>query len=164
MYRFPWLGYLDFWWIADNVLNKSKSAIPHFLSFASDKANILLKVFLRNFILTPVSLYLLFFYRTNQKPDNISITPKLLNKVITNLDLLKTSGPDYIPVVVFKNCEPKLSYILTEPFNMCLKESCFPDWRKVSSEVPVFKNVGEGLQTTTLLVLFLWWVKSLKNL
>ena len=26
---------------------------------------------------------------------------------------------------------------------MCLKESSFPDWWKVSSVVPVFKNIGE---------------------
>ena len=60
-----------------------------------------------------------------------------------NLDLSKASGPDFIPVVVLKNCEPELSYILTELFNKCLKESCFPDCWKVSSVVPVFKNVGE---------------------
>ena len=42
-----------------------------------------------------------------------------------------------------KNCEPELSYILAELFNKCLKESCFPDCWKVSSVVPVFKNVGE---------------------
>ena len=46
-------------------------------------------------------------------------------------------------MVVLKNCGPKLSYILTELFNKCLRESCFPDWWKVSSVVPVFKNVGE---------------------
>ena len=28
-------------------------------------------------------------------------------------------------------------------FNMCLKESCFPDCRKVSLAVPAFKNVGK---------------------
>ena len=28
-------------------------------------------------------------------------------------------------------------------FNRCLKESCFPDGWKVSSVVPVFKNLGE---------------------
>ena len=60
-----------------------------------------------------------------------------------NLDLSKTSGPDCIPVVVLKNCEPELSYILAELFNKCLKESCFPDCWKVSSVVHVFKNVGE---------------------
>ena len=42
-----------------------------------------------------------------------------------NLDLSKASGPDCIPVVVLKNCEPELSYILAELFNKCLKESCF---------------------------------------
>ena len=46
-------------------------------------------------------------------------------------------------MVVLKNCEPELSYILAELFNICLKESCFPDCWKVSSVVPVFKNVGE---------------------
>ena len=35
------------------------------------------------------------------------------------------------------------SNILAELFNKCLKESCFPDCWKVSSVVPVFKNVGE---------------------
>ena len=67
----------------------------------------------------------------------------MVKKVIMNLDLSKTSGPDCIPVVVLKNCEPELSYILAELFNKCLKESCFPDCWKVSSVVPVFKNVGE---------------------
>ena len=67
----------------------------------------------------------------------------MVKKVITNLDSSKTSGPGCIPVVVLKNCEPELSYILAELFNMCLKESCFPDYWKVSSVVPVFKNAGE---------------------
>ena len=81
--------------------------------------------------------------RTNLKLHNISITPKIVKKVIMNLDLSKASGPDCIPVVVLKNCEPELSYILAELFNKCLKESCFPDWWKVSSVAPVLKNVGE---------------------
>ena len=51
----------------------------------------------------------------------------MIGKVIMNLDLSKASGPDYIPVVVLKNCEPELSYILAELFNKCLMESCFPD-------------------------------------
>ena len=46
-------------------------------------------------------------------------------------------------MVILKNCEPELSYILAELFNMCLKESCFPDCWKVSLVVPVFKNAGE---------------------
>ena len=64
-------------------------------------------------------------------------------KVITNLDSSKVFDPGSIPAVVLKNCESELSYKLAEPINMCLKESCFPDCLKVSSEVPAFKNVGE---------------------
>ena len=67
----------------------------------------------------------------------------MVRKVVMNLDLSKASGPDCIPVVVLKNCELGLSYILAELFNKSLKESCFPDCWKVSFVVPVFKNVGE---------------------
>ena len=63
-------------------------------------------------------------------------------KVIMDLDLSKTSGTDCIPVVVLKNCELELSYILAELFNNCFKESCFPDCWKISSVVLVFRNVG----------------------
>ena len=82
--------------------------------------------------------------RTNLKLHNASVNPKLVKKVVTNLDLSKGSCIDCIPVVVFKNCERELSYILAEVFSMCLKEPYFPDCWKVSSGVPVFKNVEEG--------------------
>ena len=67
----------------------------------------------------------------------------MLKNVIMNLGLSKACGPDCIPVVVLKNCEPELSYILAELFNKCLKESCFSNCWKVSSVVPVFKNAVE---------------------
>ena len=51
----------------------------------------------------------------------------MVKKVITNIDSSKASGPDCIPVVVQKNCEPELSYTLAKLFNKCLKQSCFPD-------------------------------------
>ena len=60
-----------------------------------------------------------------------------------NLDSSKASGPDCILVVVLKNYEPELSYTPAELFNICLKESCFPDCWKVLWVVPVFKNIGE---------------------
>ena len=67
----------------------------------------------------------------------------MVTKIITNLDLSKASVPDCIPVVVLKKCEPEPSYILAELFNMCPKKSYFPDYWKISSVVPVYKNVGE---------------------
>ena len=84
-----------------------------------------------------------FLSRTNLKLPNISVTPKLVKKVITDLDLSKVSGSDCIPVVVLKNCGPELSYMPAELFNMCLKECFFPDCWKVSFVVTVFKNVWE---------------------
>ena len=81
--------------------------------------------------------------RTNLKLHNIYVTPKMVKKVIMNLDFSKASGLDCIPLVVLKNRESELSYILAELFNKCLKESCFPDCWKVSSVFPVFKNVRE---------------------
>ena len=60
----------------------------------------------------------------------------MVKKVIANLGSSKVSGPDCIPMVVLKNCEPELSYILAERFNMCLKESVF----KNSGEMSTAKN------------------------
>ena len=68
----------------------------------------------------------------------------MVKNVIKNIDSLKASGPDCIPVVVvLKNCEPELSDILAELFNLCLKEPCFPDCWEISPVVSVFKNAGE---------------------
>ena len=70
-------------------------------------------------------------------------------KVIRNLYLSKVSCLGCIPVAFLKNCEPELSYIWVELFNMCLKESCFPGCCKISSVIPVFKNVWEKSTTKT---------------
>ena len=66
----------------------------------------------------------------------------MIEKVIMNLDSSRVSGLDFISVVVLKNCEPELSYILAELFSICLKEPCFPDCWKVLSVVLVSKNAG----------------------
>ena len=144
------LGSRDFWRIANSVLNKSKSAIPplfngsEVLSSAYEKAKLFAKNFSKNSNFDDSGISLpVFLSRTNLKLHNISITPEMVKKVITNLDSSKASGPDCIPVVVLKNCEHELSYILAKLFNKHLKESCFPDYWKVSSVVPVFKNNGE---------------------
>ena len=144
------LGSRDFWQIANTVLNKGKSAIPplfnrpEVLSSASDIAKLFAKNFSKNSNLDDSGISLpVFSSRTNLKLHNISITPKMVKTFITSLDSSKASGLECIPVLVLKNCEPELSYILAKLFNKCLKDSSFPDCWKVSSVVPVFKNVGE---------------------
>ena len=90
----------------------------------------------------------------------------MVKNVKTNLDSSKTSGPDCFPVAVLKNCEPEFSYTLAELFKKCLKESCFPDFWKVSSVVPLFRILEKCilLKTAAMLMFFLWLLKSLKNL
>ena len=144
------IGSRDFWRIANSIFNKGKSAIPplfnspEVLFSASDKAKLFAEKFSKNSSLDGSDISLPVFPATTYlKLHNISVTPKLVEKVIMNLDLSKASGPDCIPVVVLKNCEPELSYILAKLFNKCMKESFFPDCWKVSLKVPVFKNVGK---------------------
>ena len=137
------------------------------MSSASDEAKLFAENLSIDSNLDDSGIFLpVFPSRTNLKLHNISVTPKMVRKVVMNLDLSKASDPDCIPVVVLKNCEPELSYTLAELFNKCLKESSFADCWNVSSVVPVFKNVGKGLllKTTALLVFFLGLVKSLKNM
>ena len=117
------------------------------LPSASDKAKLLPENFSKNFNLDDSGVSLpVFPSRTNLKLHNASVTPKMVKKIIMNLDLSKASGPDCIPAVVLKNCEPELSYILAELFNKCLKESLFPDCL-VSSVVLAFMNVEERSTT-----------------
>ena len=126
------------------IMFKVISAIPplfnnsEVLSSACDKAKLFAKNFSKNSNLNGLSISLLVSpSRANLQLHNISILSRMAEKVTTNLDSSKESGPDCIPVDDLKNCEPELSYILAEFFNKCLKESCFRDCCKVSSVVPV---------------------------
>ena len=98
--------------VVDTTFSKGKSAIPtlfnnpEVLSSASDKAK-------KNSNLDDSGISLpVFPSKTNLKLHNISVTPKMVTKVIANLDLSKSSGPDCIPVLVLKTCEPEVSYLL----------------------------------------------------
>ena len=78
------------------------------LSSASDKAILFAGKFSKNSNLDDSGISLpVFPSRTNLKL-HISVTPKMVRKVVMNLDLSKASGPDCIPVVVLKNCEAEL--------------------------------------------------------
>ena len=80
------------------------------LPSASDEKKLFGKNFSKNSNLDDLCISLPAFpSRTKLKLHNISITPKMVKKVILNLDSSKASGPDWISVVVLKNCEPELS-------------------------------------------------------
>ena len=98
------LGSQDFWRVANSVLNKGKSAIPplfngpEVLSSASDKAKLFAKNFSKNTNLDDSGISLpVFSSRTNLKLHNISITPKMVKKVVMNLDSSK-----HLVLIVFQ--------------------------------------------------------------
>ena len=81
------------------------------LSSASYKAKLFAENIPKNSNLGDSGISLpVFPSRTNMKPHNISVTPKMVEKLIMNLDLSEASGTDCIPVVVLKNCENFLTY------------------------------------------------------
>ena len=123
------LGSRDFWTTKLNLLYLLYSAAWRFWLLHLIKQKLFTKNFPKSSNLDDLSISLhVFPCRSNLKLYNISVTPKMVKKVIMNLDSLKVSGPDCIPVVALKNCEPELSCILAKLFNMCLKGSYFPDW------------------------------------
>ena len=122
---------------ANSVLNNGRYAIdpifngPEVLPSASDKAKIFTKNFSKESNLDDSGVSLpIFPSRANLKLHNITKTPMIVKKVITNLDSSKASGPDCIPVVVLKNPEHDFLYILPELFHIYLKETCFPDYSR----------------------------------
>ena len=109
----------DFWRIANSFLNKSKSAIPplfngpEVLSSASDKAKLFAKSFCNNSNIDDLGIPVpVFPSRTNLKLRNISVTPKMVKNVMTNLDSSEVSGLNCIPVLVLKNYGYERLYIL----------------------------------------------------
>ena len=157
-------GSRDFWQIANIVLNKGKSAIPplfiglEVLSSASDKAKLFAENFSMNSNLDDSGISLPAFpCRTDLKLHNISVTRKMVRKVVMKLNMSKASGPDCIPMVVLKSCQPALSYILAELFNKCLKELAFQIVGRFRLWSLSLRMLGKGLllKTTALLVFFL---------
>ena len=104
----PW----DIWLIANSVFHKSKCAIPplfnclEVLSYVSDIAKLFAKCFSESSNIEKSGISLpVFPARTNMKLHNISVTLKIVKKVIMNLESSKVSAPDCISVVSLKNCE-----------------------------------------------------------
>ena len=146
-----------------SLRNLALRSFGKLLTVFSTKVNLLYLFYWILIWMTGISLPV-FPSRTNLKLHNIFITLKMVKRVIMNLALSKGSGPDFIPVLVLKNCDPEHSYILAELCNMCVWKSLvfqiFGWWSLCLRTLE--KHLL--LKTTTLLVFFLWSGKSLKNL
>ena len=80
------------------------------LSLASDKAILFVENFPKRYYLDDsITSSPAFCFRTALKLHNIPVTHKLFKKVINNPDSSKAPGPDYMPVLILQNYEPKIS-------------------------------------------------------
>lgn len=109
------LGSRDFWWKVNIFLNKSKSAVPQLLSGVEvlsspfGKSKLFAEIISENSNLDGLENLLSFrSSRTIPKLHNLSVTPKMLKKVINTFNSSKGSGPYCIPLVALSNCAPKL--------------------------------------------------------
>ena len=155
------LGSKDFWRIYKSVTNGNKSSIPAlcidsgntsaFMATTSiDKAELLCKEFAKNSSLedggkSPPP----FPPRTTEQISSFFITVKQVRRVIQRLDSSKSSGPDGIPVIVYKQLSPELSPVLCKLFRKCVATSEFPSCWKTARVVPVPKKGGDSSQPSS---------------
>ena len=152
------LGSKDFWRIYNSVTNRNKSSIPALnrddsnmmATTSAEKAELLSSQFAKNSSLddnrrTPPTLPL----RTSDTIPSPVITVKRVKRIISCLDNSKASGPDGIPVIVFKKLSPELSPVLAKLFKKCVSVSLFPPTWKVASVVPVPKKGCDSSQPTS---------------
>ena len=139
------------------MMKKGKSSIPalsiddaRMATTSADKAELLCKEFAKNSSLedggqTPPP----FPPRTGETLLPLSITVSQVKKVIKCLDSSKSSGPDGVPVIVFKQLCPELAPILTSIFRRCVSVSEFPSCWKTASVVPVPKKGSDSCQPSS---------------
>ena len=127
------------------------------MSPASDRAKIFVGIFskISNLGDSGISLFA-FSSRTKMKLHNIPLSIKLDREVMTNLDYSGVPGLICVPVVVLKKCEPELSYILAQCFDLYLKESWFRIFGKSHLWLQYLRIFGTQpqLKITTLLFFF----------
>ena len=87
--------------------------------------------------------------RTHEAAPSPPISVKHVRHIISCLDASKSSGPDGIPVIVFKKLSPKLSPILLKLFSKCVEASEFPSCWKIASVVPVPKKGCDSAQPSS---------------
>lgn len=153
------LGSKDFWRIYNSVMNRNKSTIPALncsdskapmATTSAEKAELLSTQFSKNSCLddggvTPPP----FAMRTQETVPSPPISVKCVKRIISCLDTSKSSGPDGIPVILFKKLSPELSPLLSKLFLKCVDASEFPSCWKIASVVPVPKKGCDLAQTSS---------------
>lgn len=77
---------------------------------------------------------------TNNSLGNIVFTEQEVSDCIDSLADTLSVGPDYIHILLIKNCKVVLLKPITELFNLSIKLGIYPDIWKKSFITPAFKN------------------------
>lgn len=79
-----------------------------------------------------------FPFSINFLLSDMLITQSRIVSISPNMDSLKTCVFVGIPVLkLYEKYTYKLDFVLSEPFTKCLNTSCFPDYWKSASGIPV---------------------------
>jgi hypothetical protein len=70
----------------------------------------------------------------------LQFTSDVVESVFQDLDFNKSSSPDGIPPIIFKNCASAFAKPLSLLFNRSMVTGVFPDRWKVSYVTPIFKK------------------------
>ncbi|XP_045511489.1 uncharacterized protein LOC123706298 [Colias croceus] len=118
-------------------LLKSDGSLAH---SAKEKADLLASLFANNSRLDSGNKCPPVIPHSGSYMSSINVTQKTVLKTLRNLDVNKASGPDGLPAIVFKNCAPELSPVLTRLFRLSLKSGIVPKSWKVANVQPVPKK------------------------
>ena len=139
-----------FWRIAKTLYgNKMKKSVPTLLEngrqYSSDKEKVDL---LNSYFASQSTLEApsqdfslpIFNYATEARINTINVSPEDVQKVLCSLPVNKASGPDNISNKLLKNVAPSICFPLSRLFNLCMRNSHFPDIWKVSNITPIYKK------------------------
>lgn len=110
------------------------------VSFAQDKAEVLNQQF--SSVFTKEDLQNIPQINSNSIPDlqKLIIDQKGVEKLLTDIQPKKASGPDQIPAKVLKSCASSLAPILQKIFQKSVDTAELPDeWRK-ANVIPIYKK------------------------
>ena len=76
-------------------------------------------------------------------PDSFFLVPTVsgeIDKLIDELDIKKSTGPNSIPVFILKIMKPFFSTWLSKLINLCFEVGIFPDILKIAKVTPIHKK------------------------
>ena len=141
------------WKAMNNITNKSTGNIkPPKINTSVDAFNdrfLSVASFLKNPNVTPArpfknSQTLTTFCRNKLRSHDSCIIPEMtvyeVGKYISNLKNKKSTGPDAINVFLLKTALPYIIEPLTYIYNLCIRQSVFPDIFKKAKVIPLPKS------------------------